>query len=96
MKESSVKNVNQKISDFRTAFIRCGCDNEILVARYDSDIDMLDLCLFESQRSFTHKMSFYQKIRYIYNLFKTGQPFTDQIILHRDQIEELKGFLHSI
>lgn len=97
MKESSVKNQNKNPKiDFRAAFIRCGCDNEVLVARYDGEIDMLDLCLFESQQSFKYKMSWTQKLHYIYNLFKNGQPFTDQIVLQREQIEELKGFLNTL
>lgn len=96
MSESSEKNKIQKISNFRAAFIRCDCDNEVLVVRYDGELDSLDLCLFETQSSFKYKMSWSQKLRYLYNLFKTGQPFTDQIILQRQQIEELKGFLNTL
>lgn len=96
MKESSGKNQNQKVNDFRIGFIRCDCESEILVVRYDGEFDMLDLCIYETKSSFYHKMTLWQKLRYVYQLFKTGQPYTDQMILHRDQIEELKGFLNSI
>lgn len=87
---------NQVKNNFRVSYIRCSCDGEILVTRYDGELDTLDLCLFQNQRSFNHTLSFWQKLRYIYNLFKTGQPFTDQILLQREQIDELKGFLNSI
>jgi len=96
MKESSVKKQNQKINDFRTAFIPCDCESELLVVRYDGEFDILDLCIYETQSSFKSKMSWYQKIRYIYQLMKTGQSYTDQIILNRKQINELKGFLSDI
>lgn len=96
MTESSVKNQNQKINDFRTVFIECDCESEILVARYDSAIDMLDLCIYETKSSISHRMTLWQKIRYIYQILRYGQPYTDQMILHRNQIEELKVFLNSL
>ena len=95
MKESSEK--NQKIkSDFRVAFIRCDCESEVLVVRYDAELDTVDLCVYENQSSFKHKMTWFQKLRYIYQVLKNGQPYTDQIILKREQIEELGGFLTSL
>jgi hypothetical protein len=42
------------------------------------------------------KMSIWQKIRYIYQILKYGKPYTDQIILHKNQIDELKAFLNSL
>lgn len=96
MSESLERKKQVKNNDFRAAYIRCSCDNEVLVARYDGELDMLDLCFFQSQNSFKYNMSFFQKLRYIYNLLKTGSPFTDQIILQRSQILELRSFLNSI
>ena len=96
MNESSVKSQNQKVNDFRIGFIRCDCESEILVVRYDGEFDMLDLCIYENQTSFKQKMTLWQKLRYIYQLFKHGQPYTDQILLKREQIEELKGFLNNL
>jgi hypothetical protein len=95
MSESLDKN-KQKRNNFRTAFIRCNCDSELLVLRYDQELDSIDLCLFESQQSFNTKMSWRQKLRYIIQLFKTGQPFIDQILLDKQQINELKAFLNSL
>lgn len=96
MNESLAKNKNRKSNVFRAAYLRCSCDNEILVVRYDGEIDMLDLCLFQNQNSFKQTMTLWQKIRYTYNLFITGLPFTDQIVLNRNQIDELKGFLDNL
>lgn len=96
MKESLEKNQNQKINDFRTAFIRCDCDSEILVVRYDSEFDMLDLCIYETRSSVKHNMTWIEKIKYIYQLLRYGQPYTDQMLLKREQIEELKSFLDSL
>lgn len=96
MKESSAKNHNQKVNDFRIGFIRCDCDSEVLVVKYDGEFDILDLCIYETRSSLSYKMTLWQKLRYIYQLFKYGQPYTDQMILKREQIEELKGFLNNL
>lgn len=96
MKESLAKKSHPKNNKFFTAFIRCNCDNEVLAVRYDGEYDLLDLCVLETKASFMSKMSLWQKLRYIYQIFKTGQPFTDQIVLDRTQIKELSGFLNKI
>lgn len=96
MKESSAKNQNQKVNDFRIGFIRCDCDSEILVVRYDAEVDMLDLGIYETRSSFANTVSFWQKLKYIYHFLKKGFVHTDQIVLQRNQIEELKGFINSL
>lgn len=96
MKESLGKKSNKKTNNFRAAFIRCDCESEILVVRYDGEFDALDLCIYETQTSIKHNMSWYQKLRYIYQLLRNGQPYTDQLILKREQIEELKAFLQTV
>ena len=93
MNESLVKK-DQKINNYRTLFIRCDCHSEVLVIDYDGVFLMIELSIFSSLLTF--KMSFWQKIRYIYQILKNGRPYTDQIILHKNQIDELKAFLNSI
>lgn len=95
MNESSKNKPNQK-SDFRTVFIRCDCQNEVLVLAYDAEYSVIDLCIYQTTNSFKDKMGWWQKLRYIYQTLKYGQPFNDQIILQKKQIEELKAFLNTI
>lgn len=83
-------------ADFHTVFIRCHCYNHILIAHYDKTLDSLDVCLYETKNSTKDKMTLWQKITYIYQIIITGKPYTDQIILNRSQIEELKSFLNKI
>jgi hypothetical protein len=96
MSEFFDKNEQQKRNNFRTAFIRCDCDSEVLVVRYDGEFESIDLCIYQSHTSFYHKMSWYQKLRYIYQVLRHGEPYTDQIMLQKNQVEELKGFLNSL
>ena len=93
MNESLVKK-DQKINNYRTLFIRCDCNSEVLVIDYDGDFKIIELSIFSSLIS--SKMSIWQKIRYIYQIIKHGKPYTDQIILHQAQIDELKAFLNTI
>ena len=81
-------------NNYRTLFIRCDCHSEVLVIDYDHSFKMIELSVFSSLIS--SKMSLWQKIRYIYQILKYGKPYTDQIILHKNQIDELKAFLNSL
>lgn len=98
MKESSEKTKKNppKNKKFFTAFIRCNCDSEVLAVRYDGEYDLLDLCILETKGSFQYKMTWWNRLRYIYQVLKTGQPFSDQIVLEHEQIQELAGFLNKI
>lgn len=97
MKESSGKNKKQKkFREFRTAFIHCDCKEEMLIAYYDGEYDLLELSVYETSASFKSKKSWFQRLRYAYQILRYGEPYTDQIVLKRDQIEELQGFLKHI
>jgi hypothetical protein len=91
-----LEKTNLKNHDRRTVFIRCGCESEILVLDYDPEISMLDLSIYEILKSYEHGMSFWQKVRYIYQIMRYGRPYSDQIVLDKNQIKELKAFLFSI
>jgi hypothetical protein len=96
MTESLVNQKDAKNHNQRTIFIRCGCQSEMLVLDYDGEVDMIDLSMYEIDVSYKYRMSLWQKIRYIYQVIRYGQPYTDQIVLNRDQINELKSFLETI
>ena len=93
MNESLVKK-DQKINNYRTLFIRCDCHSEVLVIDYDGSFKMIELSIFSAFVS--SKMSIWQKTRYIYQILRHGKPYTDQLILHKKQIDELKSFLNSL
>jgi hypothetical protein len=81
-------------NNYRTLFIRCDCHSEVLVIDYDGLFKMIELSVFSSLIS--SRMSIWQKLRYIYQIIRHGKPYTDQIILHQTQIDELKAFLNSL
>jgi hypothetical protein len=99
MKEFSekVKILNMvKFEKNRTTFILCDCRSEVLVLEYDSEYDLIELSIYENLSSYSHKMSFWQKLRYIYQVLIKSRPYSDQIILNKDQIKHIANFLTSI
>lgn len=79
-----------------SVFFQCNCKQEILVIDYDHECKIADLAIYESQSSFYHKLSLWQRLRYSFQTIFTGKPYHDQIILDSIQLEQLKNFLFSI
>ncbi len=77
-------------------FFQCNCKAEILVIDYDHEYRVADLAIYESQESFYHKLSLWQRLRYAVRAIFTGKPYHDQIILDNKQLNQLKSFLCSI
>jgi hypothetical protein len=77
----------------KTIFIPCNCKNEILVIEYDNELEIADLCIYETLASFSHKLSWKQRLIYCWRVLWTGHPFTDQTILDKKQLKQLLGFL---
>jgi len=85
-----------KFEKNKTLFIVCDCKNEVLVLEYDHEYDLAELSIYDNLSSCNHKMSFWQKFRYIYQILTKGRPYSDQIILNKEQIKHLSNFLISI
>ena len=99
MKESSekAKILNMvKFEKNKTTFILCDCRSEVLVLEHDIEYEITELSIYENMSSYGHKMSFWQKLRYIYQVLIHNRPYSDQIILNSNQIKDLKNFLLSI
>ena len=99
MKESSEKPRILNMVRFeknKTSFILCDCRSEILVLDHDFEYELTELSIYENMSSYNYKMSFWQRLRYIYRVLAYGRPYSDQIILNKDQLVELKNFLNSL
>lgn len=99
MKESSEKTKILNMIKFeknKTSFILCDCKSEVLVLEYDDEYDLMEMSIYENLSSYSHKMSFWQKLRYIYQVLVKSRPYSDQIILNKEQIKHMTNFLTSI
>lgn len=98
MKESLEKNKRLNIIKFeknKTTFILCDCRSEILVLDHDSEYGLTELSIYENMSSYSHKMSFWQKLRYIYRVLVHNRPYSDQIILNNEQLKDLAMFING-
>ena len=98
MNESLEKRKNLNLVKFeknKTEFILCDCKSEVLVIEYDNEYDFAELSIYENFSSYAYKMSFWQKLRYIYQVFVNGRPYSDQIILNKTQLKNLSSFING-
>ena len=96
MKESSEKTKILSMVKFeknKTSFILCDCKSEVLVLEYDNEYNLMELSIYENLSSYSHKMSFWQKLRYVYQVLIKGRPYSDQIILTKEQLKDLSSFI---
>jgi len=89
MKESYIVSFDKN----HTKFILCDCRSEILVIDHDPSINLTELAIFESYKSYTNKLSLIQRIRYALRILFNKYPYTDQIILNNNQTKDLIKFL---
>lgn len=98
MKESSEKKKRLSVVKFeknKTTFILCDCRSEILVLDHDFEYGLTELSIYENMSSYGYKMSFWQKLRYIYQILVHSRPYSDQIILNKDQLKDLAMFING-
>ena len=84
------------LKENKTLFVLCDCASEILMIEYDHTIGLADLAIYEHFRSFTHKISLWQRLRYCWKVLVDKKPYADQITLSKSRLLELKGFLSSL
>lgn len=85
-----------KFEKNKTTFILCDCRSEVLVLDHDFEYELTELSIYENMSSYAHKMSFWQKLRYIYQVLIHNRPYSDQIILNKEQTRHMVDFLTSI
>lgn len=98
MKESSEKQRTLNMVRFeknKTTFILCDCRSEVLVLDHDFEYELTELSIYENMSSYGHKMSFWQKLRYIYRVLVHNRPYSDQIILNKQQLKDLGSFIED-
>ena len=84
------------LKENKTLFIPCDCRSEILMIEYDHEYKLADLAIYESYASHSNKMSFWQRIRYCWQVLRHNKPYADQIMLDNNQLKDLKSFLSTL
>lgn len=73
-------------------FIICSCSTEgLYLVKYKGEQELY-LSIFNRGLN-PKKLTLWNKLRYIWNIIKTGKPFNDEMILNTESIKKLQVVL---
>ena len=76
-------------------FVACSCRSEVLLIEYQEEYHDWNLAMYQSGVGNNNKLKFRERIRWAWNLLRTGKPFTDEVIFQREDIERIVSFLNK-
>lgn len=71
--------------------IKCSCGSEILELTYDTELKTYDIAIF----SLDVRKSWRAKLRAIWRIIRTGDPFSDQMVVRESEVKKLSEFIDS-
>lgn len=76
-------------------FVSCACDSETIVLEKYKNEDEVYLSLF-SRGLNVKRYNIKDRLRHIWQIITKGFPYTDEIVLSKDKLKELKKALNDI
>lgn len=73
-------------------YLQCSCGSEVMLFEKDPEINHWYVCIYKLS---TIKPGIKNRLRQIWEIIKTGEPHSDQIVLDEESITELKNFLNN-
>jgi hypothetical protein len=70
-------------------YIPCDCSDEVLGIEYDEESKCFYLGIYEFKR----KYSIRDKLRGIWRILRTGEPYGDQMVISKENMESIKSYL---
>ena len=67
----------------KETFIQCACSNECLQLYKFEEDDELYISIWEMGYSKDNRLTWKQRLRYIWRIIREGRPYGDQIVLDR-------------
>lgn len=95
IKFSEIK-MPKKLKKNKELFLACECCSEILYLNFDHELQMMDISIFSSQNSYDHNRSIWFKIRTIWNILRYGRVYSDNMIISKVQLLDIKKFIDNI
>jgi len=78
----------------KSEFIRCSCGMEGMGIDYDSDDNLYYISYWSAGLS-NKKLSVREKLRYCWNLLRTGKAFNDELVFRERDINKLVSFFRE-
>lgn len=86
----------KKLKKNKELFLACECCSEILYLNFDHELQMMDISIFSSQNSYDHNRSIWFKIRTIWNILRYGKVYSDNMIISKVKLLDIKKFIDNI
>lgn len=75
-------------------FIKCACHGDGMLLEYDTD-EFLEISMWKYGTNDDNRMSWRQRLRFIFKFLKTGNPYCDQVMLDLEKQKELADWLNT-
>lgn len=76
----------------KVAYARCSCDTEVLKVEYNEEWEEFNISIYE----LSHKTTWKQKLRYIWRIIKTGDPYGDQVVPVKEEMRSIQQLLNEV
>ncbi len=70
-------------------YYACDCASEIILLSNDKKDKYINFAIFSYGKYYNDILSFKERLRYIWNILRTGKPYKDEIILNYSTAKEL-------
>ena len=84
----------------KSKFVRCDCFGHALEVRRDMEIvdgkithKNFEICIWERYGESNRKMSWRERIRWCWQVLRTGRPWADQVTISDDKAKKLAEFI---
>lgn len=76
-------------------FVKCSCSGEALEFVWDKENNMMDIAMWK-QGFNTYRLSWHEKLRWIWHIIIKGDIWTDCIILDKKDVVKVKKYFNSL
>lgn len=70
-------------------YYACDCATEVILLNKDKEDNWINFAIFSYGHYGDKRMGFWQRLRWCFNLLKTGNPYKDEIILSYETAKQL-------
>jgi hypothetical protein len=81
--------------NYKDDYIACSCGTEGLYLIKYNDEDDVYLSIWQMGYNKNNKLSWYQRLRYVWKIISTGTPYNDQIVLDNDACKKIVDFIEK-
>lgn len=81
--------MNNIVKNDNKLYLQCSCASEVMLVERDDEIDSYFIAIFDR----ANVRSWSNKFRQIWHIIRYGEPYSDHIVLDKENIEQLEQFI---